>query len=149
MVSLILPLDEHYLSPYQMLLRSQLELYSSNVRDCASSRQGQRRRVQLGQVGIRCKHCHHVKLVRERGRSSCYYPQTLLGVYQAAQHIATVHLAQSCPCIPQQIRVELCELHQRKYTAAGGRAYWATACSRLGLVDRDDGIFFETGGRVC
>ena len=139
--SLALSTDEKYLSSYQILLRQQLELFSSDLRDCLTSQQGRRRRVQVHQVGLRCRHCAHVAL-HERGRASCYYPQKLIGIYQAAQNIATTHLAESCACIPVGIRDELRRLHQRKDTAVGGKAYWADACVQLGLEDGTDGIYY-------
>ena len=140
-LELALPTDEKFLSPYQLLLRQQLELFSSDLRDCLTSQQGRRRRVQVHQVGLRCRHCAHLTL-HDRGRASCYYPQKLIGIYQAAQNIATTHLAESCACIPAAVRDELRRLHERKDTAAGGKAYWADACVQLGLEDGTDGIYF-------
>ena len=137
-VSLVMSRDHLYLSPYQIFIRQQLELFSSDQRDCLTNQQGRRKRVKLGQVGIRCRHCSHLPLP-DRGRGSCYYPQKLLGVYQAAQNIATTHLAESCPCLPENMRDELTALRHRKDTATGGKNYWANACLQLGLADADDG----------
>lgn len=141
-VFLAMPLDQVNLSPYQIFIRHHLELFASDRGDCVTSQQGRRRRVKVGQVGIRCRHCSHLPL-SQRGRGSCYYPQKLICVYQAAQNIATTHLAESCSCLPANMRDDLFELHGRKDTAArwksGGKSYWAEACLQLGLVDAEDG----------
>ena len=143
-VSVAMPLDQVYLSPYQAFIRQHLELFASDHGDCVTSQQGRRRRVKVGQVGIRCRHCSHFPL-SQRGRGSCYYPQKLICVYQAAQNIASTHLAKSCYCLPANVRTDLAALHRRKDTASGwksggtGKAYWAEACLTLGLVDAEDG----------
>jgi len=134
-IPLTQPSDKLFLSAYQNFIRDHLELFIADQRDCLTNQQGRRKRVQYGQVGIRCRHCAHLQ---KRARASCYYPQKIIGVYQAAQNIATTHLAVSCPCVPQSVRDDLNKLHQRKDTAAGGKVYWANGCARMGLRDDEN-----------
>ena len=141
-IPLALPSDVNHLSGYQIFIRHQLEFFVSEQSDCDTNVQGRKKCVKLSQIGIRCRHCAHTPL-RQRGRGSVYYPQKLSGVYQAAQNMATTHLAISCLCFSERMRQELSILHQRKDTAAGGKVYWADACRRMGMVDDDDdGIHF-------
>jgi len=89
-IPLALPNDAEHLSSYQVLLRKQLEFFVSEQADCETSVQGRKKGVQLGQVGLRCRHCAHINPVRLRGRGSIYYPQKLGGVYQAVSRKSVV-----------------------------------------------------------
>ena len=142
-IPLAIPSDVKHLSGYQIFIRHQLEYFVSEQYDCDTNVQGRKKRVKLCQIGIRCRHCAHTPL-RQRGRGSVYYPQRLDGVYQAAQNMATTHLATACLCISEQTRGELSILHKRKDTAAGGKAFWADACRRMGMTEDDDGIHFQS-----
>ena len=79
--------DETELSPYQCLVRQQIEVFEKDRVDNADGEraQGRNRPIVVGQVGIRCRHCgaHSDKKMRAKG--SVLYPSTLLGVYQTAQ----------------------------------------------------------------
>jgi len=142
-IPLALPSDVNQLSGYQIFIRHQLEFFVSEQSDCDTNVQGRKKRVKLGQIGIRCRHCAHTP-VRQRGRGSVYYPQKLMGVYQAAQNMATTHLAIACLCIPEQTRQELMILHKRRDTASGGKIFWANACISMGMTEDDDGIRFRS-----
>lgn len=140
-IPLDLPSDEYHLSSYQMLVRQQLEYFVSRKSDCDTDVQGRKKQVQLGQVGIRCRHCKYAP-IKERGRGSVYYPTKLSGVYQAAQNMATTHLSNACTFLPIVIREQLILLHQRRDTAAGGKHFWAEACRSMGLVEGENGLCF-------
>jgi len=64
------------------------------------------------------------------------------GVYQAAQNMATTHLAEDSLCFPEKMRKQLLELHSRKGTAAGGKIYWAKACHGMGMIEDEHGVRF-------
>jgi hypothetical protein len=139
------PADVDHLSQYQVLIRRQLEFFVSQEDDATYSVQGRKKQIHLGQVGIRCRHCSHLPH-RLRGRGAGYYPAKLGGVYQAAQNMATNHLNQFCNCIPAAIREELCALRGGRHDSAtgGGKQYWANQCHDLGLVEFQDGVYFQS-----
>ncbi|GKY97842.1 hypothetical protein MPSEU_000742200 [Mayamaea pseudoterrestris] len=85
---LFMQCDVEQLSDYQSLLRKQLELFQAGPEDIECNTQGRKKPVVLGQVGLRCRHCSGYPL-RSRGRGAVYYPSKLLGVYQAAQNMAS------------------------------------------------------------
>ena len=82
--------DEQELSPYQCLVRKQIEVFelpetlNGDDKDSGETCQGRNRPVVPRQVGIRCRHCGpcHPNF---RTRGSILFPSTLLGVYQTAQ----------------------------------------------------------------
>jgi len=84
-IALALPSDVNHLSGYQIFIRHQLEFFVSEQSDCDTNVQGRKKRVKLGQIGMRCKWCAHTPL-RQRGRGSVYYPQKMSGVYQAGEY---------------------------------------------------------------
>lgn len=142
-ISLSVPTDIIHLSEYQIVLRQQLEFFTAKDSDAESNIQGRKKRVRVGQVGIRCRHCSNVPM-RQRGRGAVYYTTKLSGVYQAAQNMAVSHLSISCSMIPPLIRQNLLDLHNRRDTAGGGKQYWADCCEAIGLYDDDDGIRFKS-----
>jgi hypothetical protein len=77
-IPLALSCDEEQLSEYQILVRKQLEIFEATAEDVESNTQGRKKRVSLGQVGIRCLHCASYPL-RQRGRGAVYYPAKLQG----------------------------------------------------------------------
>ena len=72
-----------------------------------------------------------------------YFPAKLLGMYQAAQNMATIHLCKHCQLIPQGVRSELLALRERKSSAGGGKKYWADGAKVLGIYEAEDGLRFE------
>ena len=136
--------DTEQLSKYQVLIRLQLEYFVSQDDDVAYSVQGRKKQIVVGQVGIRCRHCSYLPH-RLRGRGAGYYPAKLSGVYQAAQNMATNHLNQHCNIIPAAIREELCSLRGGRHESStgGGKQYWTNKCTEIGLIERDDGVYFR------
>ncbi len=119
-VILAMSCDKDMLSPYQCLVRLQIELFEASQEDVNTNAQGRNRPIVLGQVGIRCRHCSHLAL-HLRSRGSTYYPSTTTGIYQAAQNLASGHLCDHCRSIPSSIKDELCQLRERKSSAGGGK----------------------------
>lgn len=131
--------DERNLSEYQSLVRHQLEFFEADEDDVSLTTQGRKKTVFIGQVGIRCKHCAH-RPASLRSRGSVYFPSRLSSVYQAAQNMAVSHLMDACDEIEQTIRDQLCSLRLRKDTAAGGKAYWASSCEKVGVYETETGL---------
>jgi hypothetical protein len=87
-VPLSLPSDDNNLSEYQCLLRAQIDLFAATPVDIDGNAQGRNKPIVLGQVGIRCRHCHANPSTSRRARGAVYFPAKLSGLYQAAQNMA-------------------------------------------------------------
>lgn len=127
------PSDDDALSPYQCLVRKQIELFEASEADIHATAQGRNRPIVLGQVGIRCIHCGRLPIER-RARGAVYFPSTLMSTYQTAQNMANSHLIKDCNEIPKAIREDLIRIrlrensesqNTRKSAFGGGRSYWA------------------------
>jgi hypothetical protein len=143
-ITMGLPDDNRRLSEYQIVIRQHLEIFEAKQEDVRSNIQGRKRRLFLGQVGIRCRHCSNLRL-RQRGRTAVYYPLKLIGLYQAAQHMARSHLSDSCSQIHPGIKQRLRDLRLRRETASGGKEYWAEAGRAIGLYETEDGLRLHPG----
>jgi hypothetical protein len=135
--------DSLVLTGHQALLREQIELFSATHDFVSSPARGRNKRIELGQVGIRCRHCAHVPAAR-RPKGSAYFPATLLGLYQAAQNMSSNHIQCGlCPEMPQSLKDKFTELFPTKAQSSGaGRSYWANSAKQLGMVDTERGIRF-------
>ena len=142
-VILAQPLDEVKLSSHQVLLRHQIEAFKASEDDVTTHTRGRNKPVQLGQIGIRCRHCSKLPISR-RQKGSTYFPATLMGLYQAAQNMSTSHMQNGiCTEMPENIKQEFGRLLTSKVTSSGaGRPYWAESAKNLGLVDTEEGIRF-------
>jgi hypothetical protein len=91
-IPLVMEYDEQVLNEYQCLLRKQIELFETGPDDVKGKAQGRNTPVQIGQVGIRCRHC--VSIPRSaRPKGSAYYSRTLVGMYQVSVVIISSVLA--------------------------------------------------------
>jgi hypothetical protein len=135
--------DSLILSAFQALLRQQIELFAATENDLSSCIRGRNKKIGLGQVGIRCRHCAHVPAAR-RTKGSVYFPATILGLYQAAQNMSSNHIQCGlCPEMTDSLKNEFTKLFPTKtHTSGGGRMYWAESAKRLGMTDSDHGIRF-------
>jgi hypothetical protein len=71
--SLYIESDERNLSQYQCLARKQIEIFEATDEEAGTNAQGRNRPIQLGQVGIRCRHCSQSP-PRQRKTGAVYYP---------------------------------------------------------------------------
>jgi hypothetical protein len=138
--------DTYELSPYQCLVRKQIEVFEQppNHLQPEETTQGRNRPVVAGQVGIRCRHCAAARSA-PRTRGAVLFPSTLLGVYQAAQNMANTHLVKLCKMIPVNTHEELIRVRTRekgkktrKSAHGGGRQYWANSLGVLGVAETPD-----------
>ncbi len=138
-ITLFMRCDDQMLSAYQCLIRKQIELFAAGEEDICTIGQGRNRPVQLGQVGVRCKHCRDIpRLAKTKG--AVYFPFKIDNVYQACQNMAVVHLCDNCPNIPTSIRAELQRLAKEpKSTAGGGKRYWSEGIRVAGIVEDAEG----------
>ena len=141
-VTLYMPCDDESLSPYQCLVRQQIELFEANQQDVDSNAKGRNKPIVLGQVGVRCRHCAYLP-PKARARGAMYYPGQLDGLYQAAQSLSSAHLCKHCQHIPPIIRQQLLKLKERKSSAGGGKLYWGEGVRILGVYETEDGLRFK------
>jgi len=141
---LVVPMDHMQLSSHQTLLRYQIEVFRAGEEDTSTHTRGRNKPVQLGQIGIRCRHCK-VLPVSRRKRGSVYFPRAVEGFYQAAQNMNSTHLQTGeCPLMGNALRREFANLIATRGVSTGaGRAYWAKQARKLGLRNTDDGIVFD------
>ena len=151
-IPLYLSCNDDFLSPYQCLVRKLIELFeASSAEDIASNTQGRKRPIALGQVGIRCRHCamHRNKSTSDGIRGAILYPSQLIGVYQAAQTMANVHLLQQCTTIPDDIKKTLLRLKEEtQYSPSTpkstvGKEAWAEMTKKLGVYEDSHGLRFS------
>jgi len=134
--------DDAYLTPYQCLLRKQLELFEAGPEDVrSSSQQGRTTNIQVGQVGLRCRHCTGGLASRTKG--ALYYSHSIDGVYQIGQNIGKVHLTERCYRIPDDIRRKLIALRSDSRRASSGKIYWSDRIRRLGVYEEGSILRFR------
>jgi hypothetical protein len=143
-ISLSIPIyldyDEDILTRYQCLLRKQIELFEAGPDDVRGSAQGRNTPIQLGQVGIRCRHCSFLPK-NARARGAVYYSKTIDGLYQVAQNMGKLHfLKPTCHKIPSDTVQKLTRLHQVKSRASGGKEYWSQCLRVLGVYEDKSGL---------
>lgn len=75
-IALGLPDDKDWLTPLHCFVRLHcVEVFTATNADVAIPTKGKRKQIQIGQVGIRCPHCHHPDTgLKSRERGSVYYP---------------------------------------------------------------------------
>lgn len=146
-IPLYVSCDPDDLSAYQVLVRKSIVLFETTASQVHVGTQGRNKPIVLGQVGIRCVYCTALP-PDQRARASVYYPAKLVGIYQAAQSLATSHLLNACREIPESVRHELLRLRDaatRSSSAtakSGGKTVWAERAQFLGVFEDDCGLRF-------
>jgi hypothetical protein len=136
--------DQDNLSPYQCLVRKQIELFEATEKDIKDNAQGRNKPITLKQIGIRCRHCGRLT-PKKRAKGAVFFTSKLVGLYQTAQNMANSHLIKDCLEIPKDIREDLLRIrlaekgsNTRKSAYGGGRHYWASCLRMLGVVETPD-----------
>jgi hypothetical protein len=141
-IPLYVPCDEATLSAYQCLVRQQIEFFAASPMDVEQTIQGRNKKIEPGQVGIRCRHCKHIPIKR-RARGAMYYPSKLSCIYQMAQNMASVHTSQACEHVPTYIREQMeHSISDRKSLAGSGKEYWATGARSVGVTEQDGRLMY-------
>jgi hypothetical protein len=145
---LYLDQDDESLSPYQCLVRKQIEVFQATELSLQDKSQGRNRSIVLNQIGIRCRHCGRLP-GKYRAKGAVFFPSRLDGLYQTAQNMANKHLLHDCREMPTAIREDLCRVRltergskTRKSAYGGGRHYWADCLAVLGVVQSTDRRLF-------
>jgi hypothetical protein len=147
---LYLDQDIENLSPYQCMVRKQINIFTATEDDLQDKSQGRNRPIILNQVGIRCLHCGTLP-TKQRAKGAVFFPSQLDGLYQTAQNMANKHLLHDCCEIPTNVRQDLFGvrlkekgLKTRKSAYGGGRHYWADGLRVLGVVQTTDRRLMRT-----
>jgi hypothetical protein len=119
-----------FLSRHQTLLRHQIEVFEATEKEAHAPSRGRSRRIRVGQVGIRRRHCKHVSPF-QRQRGSMYFPCSTTGIYQASQNMSSTHLQCGlCQAMPEQLRQYYAELIPTIMTDfMAGRPYFGPAAN--------------------
>ena len=141
---LSMPSDKDWLTPLHCFVRRQcVEIFSASEHDVATPSKGKRKPINVGQVGIRCPHCHSSdssNKARERG--SVYYPTTISSVYNATMNLLQRHL-HSCSAVPEEIMRRYETLKADDARSGTSKRYWVESALSLGLVDTPNGIRYS------
>ena len=90
--------------------------------------------IEMGQVGIRCVHCARAH-PSQRSPGASFYPSKRDGIYQAAQNLGNIHILETCPFVPMEVRENLHCLLAQKATSKRGKKAWADRAIALGVYD--------------
>ena len=77
--------DDDWLTPLHCFVRQHcVHVFTAGAEDVATPSKGKRKPITVGQVGIRCPHCHHdiQSSVKARERGSVYFPTSLSSIYK-------------------------------------------------------------------
>lgn len=103
--------DKDWLTPLHCFVRRHcVQVFCATAQDVATPSKGKRKPIQVGQVGIRCPHCHpagqaphhNQQMACHRERGSVYYPTTIASIYNATMNLLQRHL-HSCSAVPEDI----------------------------------------------
>jgi hypothetical protein len=133
-MAIFMDCDKEVLTPYQCLLREQIELFEAGSLDIRGTAQGRNTPILLGQVGVRCRHCAALPQAA-RARGAVYYSQTIDGIYQVAQNMSKVHLIKRCHRVPPEVQSKLNAFRGDNQRASGGKDYWADGIRALGVFE--------------
>jgi hypothetical protein len=133
--------DDVTLSPYQCLVRQQMELFEASEDDVQFNISKMSKAIAVGQVGLRCRHCA-VLPPFARPKAAVYYPRTLDSLYQFGQNMVKNHHCGSCMKIDEGTKQKLLHLQEERRRGKGGRERWAEAARAMGVVEGQRGLQF-------
>ncbi|KAL3798387.1 hypothetical protein HJC23_005040 [Cyclotella cryptica] len=151
-IPLALDEDKDWLTPLHCFVRRNcVEAFTASEEDVQAPSKGKRKPIQIGQVGIRCPHCHvkpdpsstenkeddSNEQTRERG--SVYYPTSLSSIYNATMNLLQRHI-HSCSRVPKHVMDKYMELKQDDARSGTSKRYWIESAKSVGFVDTLKGI---------
>jgi hypothetical protein len=144
-LSLAMPADKDWLTPLHCFVRLHcVEVFTASDNDVATPSKGKRKPIHVGQVGIRCPHCHTTAddSAKSRERGSVYYPTTIASIYNATMNLLQRHL-HNCSSVPSDIMRRYETLKADDARSGTSKKYWVESSLSLGLVDTPAGIRFS------
>jgi ribosomal protein S26 len=142
---LAMPSDRDSLSDRQCYVRSEMvEIFAATDKDVASRHSKGAQKLVIGQVGIRCVHCSHLR-PRDRAERAVCYPSSISRIYQTVADMQRFHFEQ-CREIPEHVRQIYKKLKTTRPRGVGSpQTYWMSSAKQMGLADTECGIRFEHG----
>lgn len=141
---LAMPTDSDSLSDRQCYVRAEMcEIFAATDKDVAARHSKGAQKLVVGQVGIRCIHCAHLR-PRDRAERAVCYPSSISRIYQTVADMQRFHFEQ-CTQIPKRVQDIYKSLKTTRPRGVGSpQAYWVQSAKSLGLVDTGNGIRFDT-----
>eukprot|EP00538_Stauroneis_constricta_P000200 CAMPEP_0119571158 /NCGR_PEP_ID=MMETSP1352-20130426/43976_1 /TAXON_ID=265584 /ORGANISM="Stauroneis constricta, Strain CCMP1120" /LENGTH=1016 /DNA_ID=CAMNT_0007620837 /DNA_START=432 /DNA_END=3482 /DNA_ORIENTATION=+ len=134
--------DADWLTPLHCFVRQHcVEIFTASERNVAAPSKGKRKPIQVGQIGIRCPHCHNHDEndeVTHCERGSVYYPTSIASIYNATMNLLQRHL-HSCTAVPPEIMKQYETLKSDDARSGTSKKYWIESARQFGLVDTDGG----------
>jgi hypothetical protein len=135
--------DKDWLTPLHCFVRRHcVQVFTASQDDVATPSKGKRKPIQVGQVGIRCPHCHHDEVSKARERGSVYYPTTIASIYNATMNLLQRHL-HNCTSVPDDVMRRYETLKADDARSGTSKKYWMESALSLGLVDTANGIRYS------
>uniref|UniRef100_A0A7S4RZM7 Uncharacterized protein n=1 Tax=Ditylum brightwellii TaxID=49249 RepID=A0A7S4RZM7_9STRA len=133
--------DKDCLSPRHQFIRHQiLEIFCATKDDISGRKHN--KKVHIGQAGIRCVFCSRVPY-KERAVRSFSFPSSTTRIYQSAT-VMFHHHFNACSYIPDKVKRSLLSLEGKSTNGATNtKQFWVQSARDLGLVNTEDGMFFE------
>jgi hypothetical protein len=143
---LAMPNDTESLSNRQCYVRTDfVEVFAASEKDVASRHSKGAQKLSVGQVGIRCIHCSHLR-TKDRAERAVCYPSSISRIYQTVADMQRFHFEQ-CSEIPDETRQTYKSLKTTRPRGVGSpQGYWIESAKLLNLVDSDNGIRFSSEG---
>lgn len=146
-IPLALDEDKDWLTPLHCFVRRNcVEAFTACQEDVHAPSKGKRKPIQIGQVGIRCPHCHVASTPKDgdgneatHERGSIYYPTSLASIYNATMNLLQRHI-NSCPKVPAAIMAKYADLKQDDARSGTSKKYWIESAKSIGFVDTLKGI---------
>lgn len=141
---LAMPSDTDSLSDRQCFVRAEMvEIFAATEKDVSARHSKGAQKLIVGQVGIRCVHCSHLR-PRDRAERAVCYPSSVSRIYQTVADMQRFHFEQ-CREIPDHIRQVYKKLKTTRPRGVGSpQSYWVSSAGTLGLVDTESGIRFDS-----
>lgn len=142
-LGLSIPGDKDCLSDRQCYVRSHfVELFAASDTDVASRHSKGAQKLHVGQIGIRCKHCKHLRNKDRAERAICY-PSSISRIYQTVADMQRFHFS-ACEMIPSEMKNFYKTLKTTRPRGVGSpQAYWISSAKQLGLADSNAGIRYN------
>ncbi|CAJ1943102.1 unnamed protein product [Cylindrotheca closterium] len=142
-IPLAMETDKEWLTPLHCFVRKHcVEVFTAVEEDVATPSKGKRKPIQVGQVGIRCPHCHRDPLSQSKERGSIYYPTSIASIYNATMNLLQRHL-HNCNAVPPEIMERYEMLKGDDARSGTSKKYWVQSAVSLGLVDTGTGIRYS------
>ena len=133
--------DDIWLSKFLTFLRTEcIEVFTASQSDVYERKTS--KKIQVNQVGLRCRFCAHLPYRARVVRSSCF-PSSICRIYQSLTMMIREHYSR-CPAMPEEIRHKYTELKwMTKKGEIESKTHWIESAKSVGMVDSEQGIFLN------